>query len=160
MKKGSVAVVTPTPNADMSYRESNGTLFLDLPASTVLIDRADRRIAQFIEKQAAAINVFEVRILVREALLNAVIHGSGKDATRIVRVEVSFDDNGLVLQVEDEGPGFSHPREDVAFDILGDGGRGLPLLQIYSDEIHWNDRGNRVLIRKHYAKDTPASLAS
>ena len=101
-----------------------------------------------------------MRILVRESLLNAVIHGSGKDASKTVTVDVIVDAQSITLHVEDEGPGFSPPTREVAFDILGDGGRGLPLLQIYSDELQWNDRGNRVSVRKRIAGSTPAALAS
>ena len=151
---------TPDATSHLQCRETADALQMAMPAITALIDDADRRIASFLEGHRAEVNVFEMRILVREALLNAVIHGSGKDPSRTVAIDVTVSDDAITLTVEDEGPGFTPPVEPVAYDILGDGGRGLPLLQIYSDELQWNDRGNRVSVRKRLAGDSPAALAS
>ena len=125
-------------------------LRIEMSATLENIDGADERASSFLAATHAPIDLFATRILLRESMLNAVTHGSGCDPSQIVRLDVEVDDLGVVLTVEDTGPGFIWQDRQTEFDILGDGGRGLALMQLYASEMNYNEAGNRVVLRRTY----------
>lgn len=142
---------------DFDVARESGHLCIRMAATLENIDRADEQVSAFVDELPAAVDRFAVRILLREAVLNAVVHGSGQDARQVVQVEASTDDDGLVITVADDGPGFVWHDRDCSFDITGDGGRGLALMQMYASEVTFNERGNRVTLRRPYAPGPQAS---
>lgn len=142
--------------------ETDRRLVLRMPATLEAIDSADDYLAQYLTVHAIPVDAFAARILLRESLLNAVTHGSGKDPARRVLFEVAVGDDSMTLAAADDGPGFEWRTRTPGFDVLGDGGRGLALMELYSDEMVFNDAGNRVEFRKYFrtpAAATPASEA-
>jgi len=133
---------------------------VSMSAELTNIDLADRRMAEFLDRAGAPLDRFAVRILLREALLNAVTHGSGQDPGMTVRLTMFLDDDGMVMEVEDQGPGFIWQNRDMVFDVCGDGGRGLPIMQIYSSEMTYNDAGNRLVIRRRYESGCACARAT
>ena len=103
--------------------------------------------AEFDYKQES----FAVRLALDEALVNAVKHGNKNDASKTVYVECSIDENEIVVQIEDQGPGFI-PEElpdPTAEENLGrPNGRGVMLMRAYMTEVDFNERGNRVILTK------------
>lgn len=124
---------------------------LTMSATLANIDEADQALVAFLDEVSVPVDRFTVRILLREALLNGVTHGSNTDPSRLVLMDVSIDERGLTLTVEDSGPGFIWQNREATFDIVGDGGRGLALMRIYSTHMEFNDKGNRVTLRKDFA---------
>lgn len=122
------------------------------------IDRADAFVSDFLTRQAVCVDRFAMRILLREAMLNAVIHGSGKDPRKRVELRVCCSSDCVELVVEDGGPGFIWQDRETQFDVVGDGGRGLALMQIYATEMEFNSRGNRITLRR--ACDSSEACAS
>ncbi|MEM6503964.1 MAG: ATP-binding protein [Planctomycetota bacterium] len=95
---------------------------------------------------------FAVRLALDEALVNAVKHGNKNDPGKTVQVECSIDDNRIVIQIEDQGPGFVPDElpDPTAEENLGrPNGRGVMLMRAYMTEVDFNDRGNRVILTKH-----------
>ncbi|MCK4660725.1 MAG: ATP-binding protein [Phycisphaerae bacterium] len=129
-------------------------LCVHMLASLENIDQADSAVSGFLIERKVPVDRFAVRIMLREALLNAVTHGSGGDSRLPVRLDVELGKSGVALAIEDTGEGFIWQDRDVSFDVLGDGGRGLALMQIYSSEMTFNESGNRVALRRNY--DVPA----
>lgn len=134
--------------APLSVRCAPGEVRLRMPATRASIDSADAELMRWLERWEVAVDRFAVRILLREALLNAVIHGSGECAQQEVRCTIQNDAESVTLIVEDDGPGFLWQDRDLTFQICGDGGRGLALMQTYASEVIFNDRGNRVVLRR------------
>ncbi len=139
--------------------ERNDSIQIRMPAVLENIDRADEKICEFIKTHQLPIDLFAVRILLREALLNAVTHGSGKNPKRSVYLFFGWDESGVELVVKDHGPGFAWQTHRGEFDVLGDGGRGLALMRIYSDEMSYNDCGNQVRLRKRYSVPADGTVA-
>lgn len=88
---------------------------------------------------------------IHEAVTNAIIHGNGGDPRRQVRVAYGFRGPEVWIEVEDEGPGFqpqqvADPRSDE--NALRPGGRGLLMMQHFMESVEYNDRGNRVTMRR------------
>ena len=95
----------------------------------------------------------------REAIRNAEIHGSGRDASLCIDVEILLDARRLTVSVEDEGDGFDHRSyfsqldgtEPVALarerhDNGGVGGLGIYLMARCVDRLEYNDSGNRITL--------------
>jgi serine/threonine-protein kinase RsbW len=124
------------------------------------IDRVDAACAEELERRQLPVNAFAVRILLREAVLNAVTHGCGEGPDGRVMTALVFGDKDVNLVVEDNGPGFIWDNRDAGFDVMGDGGRGLPLMQIYASEMKFNEAGNRVELSVRYDPSLPVACAN
>lgn len=131
--------------------ETDRRIEIRMSATPEGVVRTDVRLRGYLANRLIPVDVFAVRILAREALLNAVTHGSGGDPGRLIRFAVDVGAEHLFLEVEDSGEGFdwrSRPRD---FDSLALQGRGLYLMELYSDGVWFNEKGNRVLLRKNFA---------
>jgi len=68
-------------------------------------------------------------------------------AGRLVEVRLAMDTERFELEISDEGEGFntsqlSTPPKD--FDMRSHCGRGLPLIFLVMDEVHFNEKGNQI----------------
>ena len=101
---------------------------------------------------------FRVVMAVREATVNAVLHGNGYDPNK--QVSVSFENTGksLVVTVADEGEGLDPekiPDPLAPENLLRGTGRGIFLIRSFMDEIHFRQLhpGTELTLVKHL---TPA----
>ena len=105
----------------------------------------------------------EIALAVREAVANAIKHGTHANPAKRVEVEVEVKDehNEVEIRVTDQGTGFDpatvkDPRAPE--NLLRPNGRGLLFMQEYMDEIDYTflaEGGTRVTLRKRLA-DSPA----
>ncbi|MCC6746117.1 MAG: response regulator [Deltaproteobacteria bacterium] len=146
----------------------------DLEAIAPFVDQLLRQCAAGFEKGS----VTELSLALRELLLNAMEHGnlglSYEDKSRALEagaldrlladrlkqpayrdrrttVSARRRDDELELEVTDEGNGFdwqSLPDPTDPANFLSDHGRGVLLARLSVDEIAYNERGNRVTVRK------------
>jgi serine/threonine-protein kinase RsbW len=96
-------------------------------------------------------DVFGVRLAVEEALVNALKHGHHYDSSKAARVRYQVTNERVLLEVEDEGPGFD--PASVADPLTEEGrercsGRGLLLMRHYLTSVRYNQRGNTVTLCK------------
>jgi serine/threonine-protein kinase RsbW len=83
----------------------------------------------------------EVELALREALINAVVHGNRRDPDKWVSVRCGCDpDDGVSIIVRDEGRGFD--------PALVPRGVGLLVMRSYMDEVAFEKGGTEVHIRK------------
>lgn len=97
---------------------------------------------------------FVVRVVLCEALANAILYGNQLDPSKEIDVQVRVDDAGLQLRVTDQGQGFdpaSLPDPTVDPAVASDRGRGLYLIRQLVDEVRFNDRGNAICMIMHRA---------
>jgi serine/threonine-protein kinase RsbW len=90
---------------------------------------------------------FVVRVVLCEALANAIVYGNQLDPAKRVDVRVEVGDEAVALHVSDEGDGFDpsvvpDPTQPERIDL--NQGRGLFLIRQLVDEVHFNDRGNAI----------------
>jgi serine/threonine-protein kinase RsbW len=114
------------------------------------IDSVDDLFARYINSLQIPVDIFGLRILMREALLNAVTHGSQSDPEKTVDFIVETDNTGIDLIVRDTGEGFAWRDHQAMPTDLCESGRGLALMRIYSDNISYNKVGNIVSLRKNF----------
>ena len=83
-----------------------------------------------IDSQLDASTAFDVRLLVSELVTNSVQHAS-VSAEDSIRLTVDIGDDGVRVQVFDEGPGFERP--DATPDMGTDRGWGFFLVNQIAD---------------------------
>jgi serine/threonine-protein kinase RsbW len=97
---------------------------------------------------------FRVVMAVREAAVNAVLHGNSYDPNK--QVSVSFENNGksLVITVADQGEGLDPetlPDPLAPENLLRGTGRGIFLIRSFLDEVHFRQLhpGTELTLIKH-----------
>lgn len=94
---------------------------------------------------------FAVELSLREALTNAIRHGNRNDPTKQVKLRYLVLHDHVWIEVEDEGHGFQiaevpDPRQSPYLERTS--GRGVFLMRTYMTGVHYNHRGNSVLMHK------------
>ena len=99
---------------------------------------------------------FHVGMAVREAAINAVLHGNEYDPSR--HIEVSLENTGrdLVIVIADQGHGFDPdkvPDPLAVENLLRGTGRGIFLIRSLMDEVHFRQLhpGTELTLIKHLA---------
>jgi serine/threonine-protein kinase RsbW len=127
-------------------------------ATLEAIDDVCARIVTFLHEQGLDRWRFEVILLAREALTNAVIHGCRLNAAEEVRFRLVREGQQLVMTVADSGPGFDwRAQKDEPVDLAGEHGRGLSIFRCYTTEYSYNDQGNQVTLRKAVGNEEAVS---
>ncbi len=95
--------------------------------------------------------VFDIRLCLEEALINAMKYGHKLKKELKVRLGVEYNDREIRIRVEDEGEGFD-PRKLVncteSKNVLKDCGRGVYLIRKLMDEVRYNEKGNAITMVK------------
>ncbi len=122
---------------------------LELPANIDSIDWVEQRVEKFIKANNLETDIFALKIITREAMANAIVHGCGKNSDKTIQFEMNIDEkNKIIIKIKDPGNGFNWKTVMKHNDILADRGRGLPIMEIYSDEIYFNEKGNEITLIK------------
>jgi serine/threonine-protein kinase RsbW len=95
-----------------------------------------------------------VGLAVREAAINAIVHGNHQDPSLSVDVTFTAGDDALEARIRDEGPGFdpegtADPTDEE--NLLRTSGRGLLLIRAFVDDVVFErneDRGMQVTLTK------------
>ncbi len=129
------------------YQENANTFTIIMSPTLAHIDRADDCITEYINKHPQPVDAFALRILVRESVLNAVEHGCQQSGNGEVRIDLVIEEYEITLTVRDSGKGFNWRERSSYKDELAEGGRGLALMEIYSDRMDFNDAGNELTLK-------------
>jgi serine/threonine-protein kinase RsbW len=123
-----------------------------MPANLEAIDGICEEVRDCLDAAHLGQVFFEVTLLLREALVNAVTHGSQGDDSKWVGIDLSMEGKDLVMAVQDQGSGFAW-REQMQRDVGSEEehGRGLGIFQAYANEVQYNEKGNKVTLRKTLA---------
>lgn len=112
------------------------------------------RICADINRMLADLNltehVFPLELIAREALNNAILHGSRMDPDKKMHAVLEYDGVALRLVVRDEGQGFDW-RAVQNREMVPDhreNGRGLKLYRMYADQVEFNEPGNQVTLTR------------
>src|SRR5262249_20754547 len=96
-------------------------------------------------------DVFGMRLVLEEAVVNGLKHGNQFDPVKRVRVRCQVNAERAVVEVEDEGPGFDPSEVPDPLDpetLERPCGRGLLLMRSYTTWMRFNERGNCVTVCK------------
>ena len=94
----------------------------------------------------------EIDLALREALANAVIHGAGKDPSKMVECRVACEEqHGMLIVVSDPGDGFDPAKVADplhAENLYSDHGRGIFLINRLMDAVEYKRGGTEIHMRK------------
>jgi serine/threonine-protein kinase RsbW len=124
-------------------------IFYDFPASTENVEIFIAGIHGFLAERNLSGLAFDIELLAREALVNAVQHGSKSDASKVVSASLRLKRGALELFVHDQGQGWDWRNMSVSPpDPAREFGRGLIIIRKYADSFAYNDPGNTLTIIK------------
>jgi serine/threonine-protein kinase RsbW len=95
-----------------------------------------------------------IAMAVREATVNAVLHGNRYDPSKRVTISFESTPEALTVTVRDEGEGLDPaklPNPLAPENLLKESGRGIFLIRTFMDEIHFRTMspGNEITMIKH-----------
>jgi serine/threonine-protein kinase RsbW len=97
--------------------------------------------------QATQTARFRLRVVLSEALSNAIVQGNREDRTKWVDVRAELVPDAIRVWVTDEGAGFDPASipEPIRPEQLDEArGRGLYLIRKLVDVVQFNERGNSI----------------
>lgn len=98
--------------------------------------------------------IMQISMAVREAAVNAVLHGNAYDPQKKVILEFRENGRDLVITIRDQGKGLdpaSIPDPLAPENLLKTSGRGIFLIRSFMDEveIHPSGTGTEIKLVKH-----------
>lgn len=143
----------PGETPQVITEESDMSLKIVFPSTTRLSSEMARTVFHWISNRAELRDKYGLKLVLNEAISNAVIHGNVNDYRKNVTIGVEISSMEIVLYVEDEGKGFDWRKKQLAGnmdDTAAYNGRGLPLFTAYGFSAEYNDIGNRLELRMSY----------
>jgi len=97
---------------------------------------------------------YQISMAVREATVNAVMHGNAYDPAKHVVVSFENDGSSLIIRITDQGAGvdFEHLPDPLAPEnILRGSGRGIFLMRSFMDDVQFRklESGTELTLIKH-----------
>jgi serine/threonine-protein kinase RsbW len=98
--------------------------------------------------------VMQISMAVREAAVNAVLHGNAYDPEKKVKLDFERTSKELVITIRDQGKGLDLnkiPDPLAPENLLKTSGRGIFLIRSFMDEvqIHPSQTGTEIKLVKH-----------
>lgn len=95
-----------------------------------------------------------IAMAVREAAVNAVLHGNAYDTSKHITASFETTSDALTIRIADEGPGLDPetlPDPLAPENILRGSGRGIFLIRSFMDEVHFRQLhpGTELTLIKH-----------
>jgi serine/threonine-protein kinase RsbW len=101
--------------------------------------------------------IFRLHLALEEAIVNANKHGHNGDWSIPLTVRYHANENGVVVEIEDQGLGFDPdevPDPLAPENLERPSGRGLMLMRTYMSGVCHNAQGNCVCLCKHCPKSS------
>lgn len=128
-------------------------------ARTILADSTTSRVSYTLDSSLDSVNKIEqigevwaqragfdedtvphVAMAVREAAVNAVLHGNAYDPNKHISASFETTPESLVIRIADQGPGLNPdtlPDPLAPENILRGSGRGIFLIRAFMDEVNF-----------------------
>ena len=128
---------------------------LTLSSSLASVDQAERAAEEYAERVGFDEDARgNIAMAVREAVVNAVLHGNAYDANKHVTVSFETTTDDLLVKVADQGAGLDPdtiPDPLAPENILRGSGRGIFLIRAFMDEVNFRQThpGTELTLIKH-----------
>ncbi len=105
---------------------------------------------EFLEINNFAYESFSLKLVLAEAITNAVKHGNSFNPHLNTVFSLDISDDKLMLIIEDQGDGFDWKKllQSTMPDEEKLSGRGLALMQAYGYRAEYNEVGNRLTLTR------------
>ncbi|HMH15243.1 MAG TPA: ATP-binding protein [Edaphobacter sp.] len=142
-------------------------------ARTVLADSTTSRMTYTLDSSLDSVNKIEqtaeqcaqragfdedtiphIAMAVREAAVNAVLHGNAYDQNKHITASFETTSDSLIIRITDQGPGLNPdtlPDPLAPENILRGSGRGIFLIRAFMDEVNFRQLhpGTELTLIKH-----------
>lgn len=147
--------VMPQGEEQQLAGQQAGRITYTLESSLDSVDKVEQAVEQMAKKAGMDEDeLFKVTMAVREAAVNAVLHGNAYDPAK--RITASFENTGadLVIRIADQGKGLDPatlPDPLAPENLLRGSGRGIFLIRSFMDEVHFRSLhpGTELTLIKH-----------
>jgi serine/threonine-protein kinase RsbW len=132
----------------------------NLDSTLETVDKAEQAASRIAtESGFGEDEVMQIAMAVREAAVNAVLHGNAYDPGKKVALEFERTGRDLVITIRDQGKGLdpaSIPDPLAPENLLKTSGRGIFLIRSFMDdvEIHPSSTGTEIKLIKHVHGET------
>jgi serine/threonine-protein kinase RsbW len=128
----------------------SSTKEFEIPSRRDLIRGVLKEIMDYVNE--LDIDVKFMRLVLEEALSNAMEHGNKFDHSKTILIEVEITGSRLVIRVRDRGKGFDHnnvpdPTSEEA--LWKRRGRGIFLMRKLMDEVTYSRNGSEITLLKN-----------
>lgn len=147
-------IIPPTATHSFeAFVELRICLASDVTAVSAFIDDVMRFVARFRARDGGEV---DIEIALREAILNAVLHGNREEpgARVFVAIRCSLDGEVLIT-MRDQGNGFdirAVPDPIAPGNLMSTSGRGIYLMRACMDEVWFEEGGTVACMRKRSKK--------
>ena len=125
------------------------TLKINIKATLQNVDRFCEKAEKLLRKNNLDDYIFAVKMLLREVLTDAVIHGCKMNPDLEIKSCFKILEDCVMIVVEDSGDGFDwKAQKKKEYNSSSDSGRGFLILDKYASEYEYNETGNIVRIKK------------
>jgi len=150
---GGTQVQKPAPRGDFQVPQIRLHVDRVIPSDLSLLDGTVAEITTAVDRATCWEDTESIGLAVREALVNAMVHGNHCDPEETVRVSVAVNDEcDLLIVVKDSGSGFDPsrlPNPIADENLLANHGRGIFLMKQFMDQVDFNfDHGTEVRMRR------------
>ena len=77
-------------------------------------------------------NLFKIRLILDELIVNSYKHGNNKDYKKNIEVTIEINQDYCMIKVRDEGKGINFDKKK---DVFSEHGRGLHIVEFISDRM-------------------------
>jgi len=136
---------------------------LTLSSSLESVDKLEHTAEEFAGRAGFDGNVVpHIAMAVREAAINAVLHGNSYNASKQIMASFETTAADFIFRIADQGSGFDPaglPDPLAPENILRGSGRGIFLIRAFMDEVHFRQLhpGTEITLIKHRAPAQPAA---
>ncbi|MFA6282195.1 MAG: ATP-binding protein [Candidatus Omnitrophota bacterium] len=127
-------------------------IILQLPSDLKIIPETTLDIIKQIKsKDISEDDLFDIRLALEEALVNAVKHGNKQSLEKKVFLKIIIHSSNATIEIKDEGKGFdcdslASPVEDE--NLKKTCGRGIFLIKKLMDKVEFFDGGSGIRMVK------------
>ena len=96
--------------------------------------------------------VFDIRLALEEALINAIKYGNKENKNKSVFVKVTAEPESIEIEIKDEGKGYNYkhiPSPTLNRNLERLCGRGVFLIKKIMDKVDFLDKGSRIKMVKY-----------
>ncbi len=144
-----------TPEGQQLKESQAGRMTYTLESSLDSVNRIEQMAEEMAKKAGIdEDDLFKITMAVREAAVNAVLHGNSYDPQK--HVTASFENTGadLIISISDQGVGLDPatlPDPLAPENLLRGSGRGIFLIRSFMDEVHFKllNPGTELTLVKH-----------
>ena len=134
-----------------------------LDSSLESVDKVEQTAEQFATRAGFDEDtVSHIAMAVREAAVNAVLHGNSYDKTKHIMASFETTTDSLIIRIADQGSGLDPetlPDPLAPENILRGSGRGIFLIRAFMDEVNFRQLhpGTELTLIKHRTPAQPGT---